>query len=115
MVSISENSCHNPYEDLKMRVAMCDLFYKQQCSRNYIVEELDLIRSQSELLEQIKSNLSSKRLSISICKEDREATRDVDTTNLSHTRSIGALIPVGSPTNSCVSSRTCFFRRASAI
>lgn len=115
-MSMGEFSQHRALDDLKMRVAMCDLFYKQQCSTNYYLEELALIQDQNELMEQIKENMSSRRMGASMCKEDRETTRDADTTQLSQVRSTGAMLTVTSPTNSSfISTRNSFFRRGSAI
>jgi hypothetical protein len=96
---------HNPYDDLKLKTAVCDLFYRQQCGRNYYVEELSMIHQQCELMEQIRDAISGKSVAASVCKWDRETTRDPDVTVLSQVRSVGRLERGRSPSYSFASSK----------
>jgi len=59
---------HTTYDDLKLKISVCDLFYRQQSSRNYYVEELSMIQQQCELMQQIRDAMSGKKTNYGGCE-----------------------------------------------
>lgn len=102
----------SPFDDLKLKMSFCDLFYRQQCNRNYLIEELSMIHQQNELMDQIRTSLLANRKPIGSASEwDRETTRDPDVSILSQARSADRFQRMNSPAHSFASSKASRFTR----
>lgn len=111
----ADRAAWNVYDDLKLRLSICDLYFRQQSSKNYYVEELTMIREQTELLQKINERVSTKTLDCETFVFDRELTQDAEiTTTLTQVKSTGNLCRRISPNNSFVSNQTTVLSRGSS-